>query len=102
MRAASYSPSGVQSLSPLSDPESRGPRQRPRGGAGQVPRGLCCLEQDSPLGVSLCRDSSLEGPAGPLCRSTSWGTERRQEHVPSVSVPVCPALTKRPALCFSP
>lgn len=80
MRAASYSPSGVQSLSPLSDPESRGPRQRPRGGAGQVPRGLCCLEQDSPLGVSLCRDSSLEGPAGPLCRSTSRGTERRQGH----------------------
>lgn len=71
-------------------------------GRGQVPRGLCCLEQDSPLGVSLCRDSSLEGLAGPLCRSTSRGTERRQEHVPSVSVPVCPALTERPALCFSP
>lgn len=45
-------------------------------GRRQVPRGLCCLEQDSPLGVSLCRDSSLEGPAGPLCRSTSRGTER--------------------------
>lgn len=49
-------------------------------GRGQVPRGLCCLEQDSPLGVSLCRDSSLEGLAGPLCRSTSRGTERRQGH----------------------
>lgn len=91
MRAASYSPSGVQSLSPLSDPESRGPRQRPRGGAGQVPRGLCCLEQDSPLGVSLCRDSSLEGPAGPLCRSTSRGTETRQGHA------LCP-LGQRPRL----
>lgn len=73
-------------------------------GAGQIPGALWSLEQDSPLCVSLCRDSGPEGLAATSAGPRPWGAKdfRGTRSVPSVSAPICPALTEGSALCFSP